>query len=187
MDKKTCGTFFENFVTTGYCHTNDIGFSASSYYENTYQHIDFSLQRPLERDSWTIDVKAPKRMCRGDDEFTRNVLLEFTGCSGHPGWLRGKADRIGFYLPNEDDDGFELWVFERKDLLDFVVSLPGNPYTPQHYICTPPTGKWLQRATALDSFIWVPIEVLKDVVPHWSVSDVTDVVTTELKSFLAPS
>ena len=72
-----------------------------------FQHIDYHSS------FGTIDVKAKKRLNRGDgkeqDEF---IWLEFKNVQGKPGWLCGQTNVIAF----ERDKDFIL--VKRSDLLE---------------------------------------------------------------------
>ena len=88
----------------------DPNFRKSSLQEQ-YQHIDYFTN------FGTIDVKAKKRIARGDgktqDDF---VWLEFKNVGGGTGWLCGKTDIIAF----EREKDFIL--VKRKDLLKMAYA-----------------------------------------------------------------
>lgn len=79
---------------------------------NQFKHIDYHSS------FGTIDVKAKKRLNRGDgkeqDEF---IWLEFKNVQGKAGWLCGNTDVIAF----ERDDDFVL--VKRKDLLELALKI----------------------------------------------------------------
>lgn len=60
------------------------------------QHFDFVLETP-EGKEWKYEVKARKRIARGDSEVNDDtVYLEFLNVRGNLGWLYGKADFLVF-------------------------------------------------------------------------------------------
>jgi len=77
-----------------------------------FKHIDYHSS------FGTIDVKAKKRLNRGDgkeqDEF---IWLEFKNVQGKAGWLCGNTDVIAF----ERDNDFVL--VKRKDLLELALKI----------------------------------------------------------------
>ena len=79
---------------------------------NQFKHIDYHSS------FGTIDVKAKKRLNRGDgkeqDEF---IWLEFKNVQGKAGWLCGETNVIAF----ERDNDFVL--VKRKDLLDLALKI----------------------------------------------------------------
>jgi len=77
-----------------------------------FKHIDYHSS------FGTIDVKAKKRLNRGDgkeqDEF---IWLEFKNVQGKAGWLCGETNVIAF----ERDNDFVL--VKRKDLLELALKI----------------------------------------------------------------
>lgn len=190
FNKDDCGSFFENYVTTGLCETNGFGCTASTSEHNRLYHYDWFIQGRNDREPWTIDIKAPKKLkMRPDEPFTSEYfLLEYTGCKGFPGWLRGEADKLGLFMI--DDDACNLYVFDREECLMYVKSLGMDPERPHKYTGRPPVKEWLQRwgETSRDSFIWVPRQELLDSVYHYTIVNVSaGLLEDELRKFTPTS
>jgi len=73
----------------------DANFRKSSR-EEQFKHIDYHSS------FGTIDVKAKKRINRGDEEEQDELIwLEFKNVQGRDGWLCGKTDVIAFERNND--------------------------------------------------------------------------------------
>lgn len=80
--------------------------------EDRLEHFDFTISKG--KASYRVEVKGKKRFKifdrgRKTSEF---LLVEFTGVTGHKGWLYGNADLVAFQMAN---DGF--LVVPRKTLV----------------------------------------------------------------------
>lgn len=67
--------------------------------EEQYEHVDFIVKNPLTDEYTTIDVKAPKSICRGDGINNQILWVEFKNVRGEEGWLYGKNGYVAFYHP----------------------------------------------------------------------------------------
>ena len=186
FDKDDCGDYFELYITTGLCETNGFGYTGATPDENRLYHFDWHIQGRNDRQPWTIDTKAPKKLkMRPDEPFTKDYfLLEYTGWKGFPGWLRGKADKLGMYMI--DDDACNLYVFDREECLMYARSLGMDPEQPHRYSGRPPIKQWLQRwgEKTRDSFIWVPKQELLDSLYHYDIFNVpVSLMEAELRKF----
>jgi len=79
--------------------------------DEQFRHIDYHSY------FGTIDVKAKKRVNRGDSSYQDELIwLEFKNVQGREGWLCGETDIIAF----ERNDDFVL--VRRKRLLEMAMS-----------------------------------------------------------------
>ena len=85
--------------------------------QNIYEHWDFRLYK--DHWSFTVDVKAQKRVSRGDTDTTpQYVWLELRNNAGFPGWLyKTEAN----YLAFQREDVF--YLVAPRDLRDVVTRL----------------------------------------------------------------
>jgi hypothetical protein len=84
--------------------------------ENIHKHIDFHIEK--DNKSFTVDVKAMKRVSRNDKYKTNDsIWIEFYNVQGKNGWIHGKQDCIAFEFEKD------FIVVKRKDLLVLVNSL----------------------------------------------------------------
>lgn len=117
----------------------DLGweYRRSSDNDNRYRHFDYIVQRNTVQ--YKVEVKA-KKNCRNDKyKDLPLVLLEYTGITGHPGWLRGEAHVI---LQMIDDDS--LIAYHR---LDALKAYKAPPQEVERYGCyNPPLQKWFGRS-----------------------------------------
>ena len=71
--------------------------------EEQFAHIDFVIWSEPQQKEITVDLKAPKKVSRGNswtqDEF---IWVEFKNVQGLNGWLYGKNDYLVFYKKDED-------------------------------------------------------------------------------------
>lgn len=179
MDKVKRGYLFQDSILPAYFADNGIGYTAATRYEDFYQHIDYHYQEDGE-EVQTIDVKAPKKYHMDDTAFTTNILIEYTGTKGYPGWVRGEANKIGFFLCNKTKNTWHLVEFERQELQEYVETISGidNPISvPKGE--TPPLERWITR-NGEDRFIWIKARKLLDDCPSWKQHDVTVYVYSQL-------
>lgn len=117
----------------------DLGweYRRSSDNDNRYRHFDYIVQRNAVQ--YKVEVKA-KKNCRNDKyKDIPLVLLEYTGITGHPGWLRGEAHVI---LQMIDDDS--LIAYHR---LDALKAYKAPPQKVERYDCyNPPLQRWFGRS-----------------------------------------
>ena len=63
--------------------------------QDLYEHWD--IEGTLQGKRLRFDVKDMKRFNRKDTEPQDEMAcVEYVGISGHPGWVRGRADAIAF-------------------------------------------------------------------------------------------
>lgn len=137
---------------------SDLGwdYRRSSGHENRCCHFDYIVQR--DDVQYKVEVKA-KKNCRNDKyKDLPLVLLEYTGITGHPGWLRGEAHVI---LQMIDDDS--LIAYHRLDALRAYKAPPQEVERYAYY--NPPLQKWFGRSgksrTGLenkDIIRWEPLQ-----------------------------
>ncbi|MFZ9998546.1 MAG: hypothetical protein ACO3HP_03820 [Candidatus Nanopelagicaceae bacterium] len=108
----------------------------SSAEENRIHHFDYIVSRGNVE--YKVEVKAPKTCKHPTHSLLRPVLLEYTGITGHPGWLRGKADVI---LQVTSDDS--LIAYHRLDALHAYK--PPCEAVERYYSSNPPIQKWFGR------------------------------------------
>lgn len=117
---------------------SDLGwrYERSSTTDNWLRHFDYIVQRSNVQ--YKVEVKAKKNCRNAKHALLNPVLLEYTGITGHPGWLRGEADVI---LQVLGDD--ELIAYHRIDALR-AYKAPSGPVERYAYY-NPPIQKWFGR------------------------------------------
>lgn len=137
---------------------SDLGwhYERSSSTDNWLRHFDYIVQRGSTQ--YKVEVKA-KKNCRNEKHKPlQPVLLEYTGITGHPGWLRGEADVI-LQMINDDT----LIAYHRLDALR-AYKAPSGPVERYAYH-NPPIQKWFGRqgtsrtgAINKDIIRWEPLK-----------------------------
>lgn len=142
----------------------DLGWKCirSHGFQNKYKHFDLIVER--NGITFRVDVKAPKICSNYQHKDLCLILLEHTGITGHPGWLRGEADFILQMLgPNT------AITYQRIDAL-LAFDLPSENI--KRYIPTNcPIQEWFGRVGESragfenkDIIRWEPIESFSDLV-----------------------
>lgn len=117
---------------------SDLGwkYERSSIEENKYKHFDYIVQR--EKVQYKVEVKA-KKHCRNQSYKDLDlVLLEYTGITGHPGWLRGEAHAILQMISDTS-----LIAYHRLDALKAYKAPSGAVH--RYSFHNPPIQKWFGR------------------------------------------
>lgn len=65
--------------------------------EEQIEHIDFLIKNPITNEVVTVDVKAPKSICRGGAINNQILWVEFKNVIGKSGWLYGSNGYIAFH------------------------------------------------------------------------------------------
>jgi len=108
----------------------------SSPNENRTKHFDYIVTRADKE--YKVEVKAPKSCRNPKYSNFRLVLLEHTGISGYPGWLRGEADIILQVLSND-----RIIAYRRLDALH-AYNPPGSEVM-RCYSKKAPLHRWFGR------------------------------------------
>lgn len=104
------------------CYSKGWSYMGSSRSQNMHDHIDCFVTTPTSRSS--VDVKAPKRICRTRRDGTWNQVqdeyhwCEWTAVNGRHGWVRSDVEWIAFGMT----DGSFLMVYT-SDLYHYVHGL----------------------------------------------------------------
>jgi hypothetical protein len=97
--------------------------------QDLYEHWD--IEGTLQGKRLRFDVKDMKKFNRKDKEPQDEMAcVEYVGISGHPGWVRGKADAIAFKRKESSwlvVDRQSLWYMTKKKLWERHYS--GYKYT----------------------------------------------------------
>ena len=121
---------------------------------NIEDHIDFIIYNKKD-ERYTADIKAQKRVSRGDEKQLAWTWIEFKNVRGKPGWLYGKADYIIFELGTG-------WLFVKLDKLKRLCeslvdinSVVTSPYEAKY--------KMYQRKDRKDKISLIEIEKIKEI------------------------
>jgi len=80
-------------------HDLNWSFEKSSSSQNRLEHFDFIVRKNNRH--LKVEVKAPKICHNSQYKKLSLVLSEYTGITGKPGWIRGKADVILQFLSSD--------------------------------------------------------------------------------------
>lgn len=104
------------------------GQEAEDLFYDTMQSLGKTVRRATEEenikqqfdivcDGVKYDVKAPKKLNRGDTCSTNILWVELYNVLGNRGWIKGEADRIAFLK------GKEFITVDREELYQLVRTL----------------------------------------------------------------
>jgi hypothetical protein len=88
----TAGELYEGSIAQDFFRDCEWEYAKSSPRDNWLNHFDYIVNK--DGRSFKVEIKSPKR-CRVPGAQNEDlVLLEYTGITGKPGWLQGRADYI---------------------------------------------------------------------------------------------
>lgn len=138
---------------------NGCSVKESTKSENMYEHFDYRVYYNNDQ-YFSVDVKAMKRICRGDREVQdKYVWVEFENVNGAPGWLYGKAEFIAFEIKN----GFAM--VKRKDLIEYCESVVDMNTTVDY--CRDALNKVYRRDKRQDSMTLLELALI----PHTKIKE----------------
>jgi hypothetical protein len=115
QESVSIGNQYEKLIAPEFFADLGWSYAPSSEEQNWRDHFDYATSR--NGTSKRVEVKAPKKF-RGSFASSL-ILLEYTGITGMPGWLRGKADVILQFLSET-----QAICYSRRQILDAFVPLP---------------------------------------------------------------
>ena len=122
--------------------------------QDVYEHWD--VEGTLWGKRLRFDVKDMKRFNRKDTQPQDEMAcVEYVGITGHPGWVRGKADAIAFKREKYSwlvVDRQSLWDMIKKKLWErYHSESEGTQYVKEPYV-TYDRSLYGKK----DKFCWVP-------------------------------
>lgn len=111
-------------------------YERSSTSDNRYKHFDYVVQRGKVQ--YNVEVKAKKNCKNEKHKLLELVLLEYTGITGHPGWLRGDAHVILQVISDNS-----LIAYHRRDALNAYKAPSEN--IERYFSHDAPIQRWFGR------------------------------------------
>ena len=160
----TAGELYEGSIAQDFFRDCEWEYAKSSPRDNWLNHFDYIVNK--DGRSFKVEIKSPKR-CRVPGAQNEDlVLLEYTGITGKPGWLQGRADYI-FQFFSET----KMLCYHREQALQVYGSVPSNAS-----MCSPtnaPIQDWFGRegvsrkgTVNQDVIRWEPLKTFCNQVPQ---------------------